>query len=220
MLISIEKDFSFWAVINKALTLPLKDFFDYWILAPLSGVLLWFVNLPSLVIYIFAQIYSIYFHINYESYAWPYLSQTPSLSAYFLLGINITIMIYLILPGTVKIFTKRELRWWERGGRFSINTPCFIFINDQMIRAVLKDISYSGASIVTEVPINTNLPLSIDVEVLNKNYLLEGSIVRSITALQENVYGVRFNFQSFIQRLSLRIVIFKIGLYGSYARYR
>ena len=92
--LSIEKEFDFTVVLMKTLNLPIIDVFNFWFLFPISGLLILGVKNYTYIFFIVIQFYSLYFHINYTPYNWPYLSETPSVNSYILLIIN---MLHVLL---------------------------------------------------------------------------------------------------------------------------
>ena len=98
LFISMEREFPVLTVIQKTFELGAFDFFNFWFLFPISGFLVLSVKMYSYLFFIGIQFYSLYFHLNYEPYSWPYLSVAPSVTAYLLLAINLFIVIYLMLP--------------------------------------------------------------------------------------------------------------------------
>lgn len=221
MIISIEKDFSIMMVISKTLSLSKVDIFNYWFLNPLSGILLWFVNLPMLFGYFILQVYSIYFHVNYDSYSWPYLSQTPALSAYVLLSINCLILIYLLLPSSIEIFKNKALRWWERASRFSIDEACKIEVGNMHLDAHIVDLSFSGASIIVDQVFKVSDEFTLLFKVANKDYTQNSTVVRFIKEVDGNYnYGIKFNTNTSSQKFKLKLLMVKIIIFNLYPKYR
>ena len=219
--ISIESDFEFSTVIMRTFALDSVDFFNYWFLFPLSGLLIFSVKLYSYLVFIAIQLYSLYFHLNYEPFSWPYLSETPSLTAYTLLCFNVFMMMYLLLPASREIFFDKNLRWWERGSRYTINEPCFITINDNKIHGKVVDLSFGGALLELDDSIDTGSVIKIDFDILDKNIPLQGQIVRVIkTDDGKTRYGAQFLFKGFTEKITLKLLMLSVAKISDYAKYR
>ena len=218
--ISISREFTFMDVLAKTFTLGMADFFNFWFLFPLSGILLLSVKLYSYILFIGIQLYSLYFHINYESYSWPYLSEHPSSSAYVLLTVNILMVIYLLMPRSREIFFDRSLRWWERGSRYTINDPCFAVIGDKEIHGKVVDLAFGGALIELDENVPTDTLINLDFDILNKNIHLKARIVRIIHRDNKPYYGTQFIFDSKLQKFKLRLLMFSVAKVSDYEKFR
>lgn len=216
---AIEKDFPFLSVFHKAKDLGMGDFFNFWFLFPLSGALLLSVKSISYLLFIALQLYGLYFHISYESYSWPYLSEGPTISAIVLQTINLAFVFYILLPRTRSAFFDKNLRWWERGSRFSIGSKCMISINGENKSGTLVDLSYSGAMVQIPYPLKEDDQIVLDFEIMDKNLVINGKVVRVIDQAQSK-YGIKFNFINILQQFSLKFLLLTIEKSGSYARYR
>lgn len=219
--LSIEKEFDFTVVLMKALNLPLGDLFNFWLLFPISGLLILGVKNYTYILFIAIQFYSLYFHINYEEYSWPYLSKTPALNSYILLIINMFMVTYLLFPRSREIFFKKELRWWERGSRYTINEPCFVKVLDREVHGKVCDISFGGALLSLDEKIDVGSIVKLDFEILEKNLTLNGQIVREVESLEGEVqFGIQFIFESSWQKLQLRLMMMSIAKLSAYEKYR
>ncbi|MBD64159.1 MAG: hypothetical protein CME62_03070 [Halobacteriovoraceae bacterium] len=221
ILLSIEKEFDFTVVLQKSLNLPVVDLFNFWLLFPVSGVLLLGVKMYSYMLFIAIQFYSLFFHINYVEYSWPYLSQQPSVTAYILLFINLFMVVYLLMPRSREIFFNKDLRWWERGSRYTIEEPCFVKVLDKEVHGKVCDISFGGALLSLDEPIAVGNIVKLDFEIIEKNLSLNGQIVREVTTESgEKRFGIQFLFESSWQKLQLRFLMLSIAKLNAYEKYR
>lgn len=219
--ISIETDFSFWVVITKTFALSAKDFFNFWFLFPLSGMLLLSVKVFSYLFFILIQLYSLYFHLNYEPYSWPYLSESPSTSAYVLLSINLLMVVYLLLPRSREVFFDQTLRWWERGSRYTINEPCFAKIMDKEYQGNVSDLSFGGALLTFKESIDIDKPMHLSFDILGKNITVDAQVVRAMEDLEGNLnYGIQFVFKNSWEKLRLKLLMFSISKITDYEKFR
>lgn len=219
--ISIESEFPFWVVLHKStFALGFRDFFNFWFLFPLSGFLLLGVKFYSYIAFILVQLYSLFFHLNYEPFTWPYLSETPSSTAYLLLAINISMVIYLLLPRSREIFFDKNLRWWERGSRYTINEPCFAKTLDREIHGNVCDLSFGGALLKFDEPVEEGTIIELDFDVLGKNVSIKTEVVRIIQSTEGVRFGTKFVFKNAWAKLRLKFLLFSISKIGNYEKYR
>jgi hypothetical protein len=216
---SIEKDFPFLSVFYKAQALDFKDFFNFWFLFPLSGMLLLSIKSYSYILFIILQVYGLYFHVSYEAYSWPYLASGPTLSAILLQTINLIFVFYILLPRTRVTFFDKSLRWWERGSRFTIDTKAMISVNGQKKSGTIVDLSYSGAMVVVDYPLKADDQIVLDFEIMQKNLVVNAGVVRVIDQVN-NKFGIEFNFLNFMQRFSLKFILLTIEKSKLYDKYR
>ncbi len=219
--LSIEKEFGIFDVLTRSISLPFYDFFNFWILFPISSIFLLYPNTFTFVFFIIIQIYSLIIHIGYESYSWPYLSKTPSIASLILLFINLITTLYFILSDEMrKIFFDKYIRWWERPSRYTINEPCFVNINSHVIHGILKDLSSDGSLLELESAISDKDKFKIEFDILDINISLNARIIRNITNEGFFRYGIQFQFKNFLEKFKINILIFYITLLKKYDKYR
>lgn len=219
--ISIESEFPFWVVLSKSFALNIGDFFNFWFLFPLSGVLLLSVKVYSYIFFILVQLYSLYFHLNYEPYSWPYLAEQPSTTAYILLSINLGMVVYLLLPRSREIFFDKNLRWWERGSRYTINEPCIAEIGNKEFHGVVSDLSFGGALLTFKENVDIDKQIKLYFDILGKSIQINGQVVRAMEDLDGKLnYGVQFTFDGFWEKFRLKLLMFSISKVTNYEKYR
>lgn len=219
--ITIESEFPFWVVLQKSFAQSPKDIFNFWILFPLSGVLLLSVKVYSYLFFILVQLYSLYFHLNYEPYSWPYLSENPSTTAYILLTVNILMVIYLLMPRSREIFFDKNLRWWERGSRYTINEPCFAKIQDKEYQGRVSDLSFGGALVTFKEAIDIDKPMVLSFDILGKNVTVNALVVRAMEDLDGQLnYGTQFKFRNGWEKFRLKLLMFSVSKVTDYEKFR
>ncbi|MBT4792813.1 MAG: PilZ domain-containing protein [Halobacteriovoraceae bacterium] len=218
--IAIEREFPFWVVLTKTFALGPADFFNFWFLFPVSGILLLSVKLYSYLVFITIQLYSIYFHLNYEPYSWPYLSESPSITSYLLLATNVMMMFYLLLPRSREIFFNKNLRWWERGSRYTINETCFAKVLDREIHGTVCDLSFGGALLKLDEPIDAGSIIRLDFEILHKPVSISAQIVRSFDSEEGLRFGTQFLFEGTWQKLRLKLLMLSLAKLSDYDKFR
>ena len=216
---AVEKDFPFLSVFYKAKALDLNDFFNFWFLFPLSGILLMSIKSVSYILFIILQIYGLYFHISYQPFSWPYLASGPNISAILLQAINLIFVFYILLPRTRVTFFDKNLRWWERGSRFTINKKAMILTSGVNKSGMIADLSYSGAMIVIEYPLKSDDQIVLDFEIMDKNLIINAKVVRVIDQVN-NKFGIEFNFINILQQFSLKFILLTIEKSKAYDKYR
>ena len=219
--ISIESEFEYFTVLQRTIGLSSTDFFNYWFLFPLSGLLLLSVKLYSYFAFIAIQLYSLYFHLNYEPFSWPYLDESPSMTAYTLLCFNVFMMMYLLLPTSREIFFDKNLRWWERASRYTLNEPCFVTYKEQQIHGKVIDISFGGALLQLDDVLESGSKIRIDFDILGKNVPVDAEIVRVFKGDNESRrYGAQFIFANFWEKIRLRLLMISVSKVEDYEKYR
>ena len=219
--ISIETEFELWVVLSKAFALGFKDFINFWFLFPISGILLLSVKVYSYLFFIIVQIYSLYFHFNYEPHTWPYLAETPPVTAYILLALNTLMMVYLLMPRSREVFFDKTLRWWERGSRYTINEPCFAKIAEKEFQGQVSDLSFGGALLTFEDPIDIDKDISLKFDILGKTIILDAQIVRAMEDLNGKLnYGTRFIFKNPWQKFRLKMLMLSVSKISDYEKFR
>lgn len=158
--------------------------------------------------------------MNYEPYSWPYLSESPSSTAYLLLTINVAMMLYLLTPRSREVFFDKSLRWWERGSRYTIDEPCFASVLDREVHGKVCDISFGGALLQLDETIEPGTIIKLDFDILEKNVSINSQIVRVIQVDGEKRFGIQFMFESTWQKTKLKFLMLSIAKIGNYEKYR
>lgn len=215
ILMSIEKDFTILQIFKHTILLSPIDIFKFWFLFPLSGILLLSYKFYAYVLFMFLQLYSLFFHLNYEEFTWPYLSKYPSAAPLMLLTINIFITIYLLFPRTREPFVNRKLRWWETPSRILVNLNAEV-IDENLQRDLItiRDISQTGASLKTHKKYETDKIVKVKFDIEKNLFELDAKIVRQIDQSTEDnsfFYGVTFVNTGYINHIKLQIFLFNLS---------
>ena len=190
-------DFSLITIFNNVLAMgdPLK-FFEFWFLFPLGGVALISVKNWSYPLFYLVQGYSVFSHLSYQSYHWPYLAKTPFWSSLTLLAINLVLMTYFLLPKVRQPFLDKRFRWWETNKRFYLGVLATVWCHndtDKTIKSVkLDNISLTGCLIIGELGAKFD-EINIKFEVTGVEYMLKGSKVRESEFQGVSRTAYRFN---------------------------
>lgn len=206
--------FSFGTVIsNIAQIQTTREIFDFWFLFPIGGLALISVKKWSYPIFVSVQAYSIYAHLTYEKYTWPYISEVPFASSLALLFMNVLIIAYFALPDVRRIFFDKSMRWWETRKRYAIRIPVSFHLDGlrQTFNCHLLNISQTGAFI------NSNLDLEQDANIImtisyKRLKIKVRCIVKSRHSFQdEQGLGIKFKFSNIWENLHIRKIVKEIS---------
>jgi hypothetical protein len=213
--LKVASDFTFVEVIQNILAIedPMK-IFEFWFLFPIGGIALLSVRKWSLPVFFSVQFYSIYSHLLYEKFTWPYVSETPLYSSMFLLLFNIGIMIYFLLPEVRRPFFDHKLRWWEPKLRFNIDIPCALFLKETLDskQCRIVNISQTGAFICTEWNLNTDQLITLRFQYMNLYFSLDGRVVNVHSLSGATGFGVKFDYKSIWQNFRMQRLLFALRL--------
>ena len=92
--------------------------------------------------------YSIFAHLTYQKFTWPYVSKAPHVSSLILLFINVLLIVYLFLSDERKRFADMTKVWWRKQRRIEVNLACkLISPENEVIDGIIQNISPEGAFI-------------------------------------------------------------------------
>lgn len=134
-------------------------FFCFWVLSPLSGVLLLSLSTLSLTTYFMLSCYRIYAILTYTAYSWPFLSKTPHMYSITFELLNTALMCYIFYPVIQRFVLSKYLRnYWDARGRLDCRLPASVLLNghELPLNVCLENISSGGALINLGNPRNYN----------------------------------------------------------------
>ncbi len=190
-----------------------REIFEFWFLFPMAGIALLGVKRWSYSIFFGAQIYSIYSHLTYEQYTWPYVSEVPFVSSLALLFINTMIIIYFALPEVRKPFFDRSVRWWETRTRYSMQLPLvFKFIGkEEIINSHVLNISQTGAFIKYKGVAEVGDKVKMELTYKEFNLKVHAQVKALHACGGERGLGVHFQFGNIWENLFVRRMVSQIG---------
>jgi len=194
-------DFSIFTVLDNIKRIPLGlKFIQFWILFPLSGLLLLFFRKMFFIIFLVLQIYSIFAHLTYQKFTWPYVSKAPHVSSLILLFINVLLIIYLFLSDERKRFADMTKVWWRKQRRVDVELSCkLISSENEVIDGKIQNISPEGAFICESKELNIGDKYLLDIT--GKNISIHSVVRNKRQGGSHNGYGVQFlNLNSQIAR--------------------
>ena len=102
------------------------------------------------------------------------------------------------------------------------NEKCSFIVDDTEYTGRVCNFSFGGALVdidnLDNLPVGSNVSLVF--RVAKKELSLNSSIVRLVSINNNIQYGVKFNFENRLQKYRIKILMFAIGNYGYYGKYR
>ena len=133
-------------IIDNSLSSPTM-FLEYWVLAPLTGVLLLSSFKIGQHLYMLLTFFNAYSLMTYKAFTWPYFSKTPHWSAFLLMAVNLVIVSVFYWPLVKKYILSRHLRHlWDARGRYHSDLDGSMFIDKKgfEVSGRIKNISSGG----------------------------------------------------------------------------
>jgi hypothetical protein len=185
------------------------DVFHFWFLFPIAGFALLSVKSWSHPVFMAIQTYSIYIHMTYEKFTWPYLAETPFLGSLVLLALNICLIVYFLFPHVRKPFFNKDVRWWEHHRRYNNPFPCtFSIVNPNKLEdAYILNISLSGAFINHQGIVEDEQHMMVNLSFDNVHLSIKAEKVGSHAFGGSMGMGVRFIYESYWDKFKMKRLI-------------
>lgn len=123
----------------------LREIFDFWIVFPVAGLMLWKLRKWTYFAFLSIMAYLIFSILTYEQYTWPYNSDSPLFYHYFVIALTLGVMAYFLIPDVRAPFFNQKLRWWETKPRYRTSIPAKITGNKITFQSEILNISQTGA---------------------------------------------------------------------------
>lgn len=187
----------------------LYGFFEFWLLFPLGGIALLGVKRWSYPMFVGVQIYSLYSHISYQRFSWPYYSEIPHTASLLILFVNALIIMYFLLPEVRRPFFERDLRWWEHRERFNLAIPIsFTFKDPNVVKdAHILNISLSGAFINYRGPEQIGDKMRVNLTFEGIHISVDAIVVSEHIFDGQKGLGIRFKYQNIWENLHMRSIL-------------
>ena len=101
-----------------------RDVFDFWLVYPLSGILLFKLRKWTYFAFMSLLAYIVFNIMTYEKYTWPYNSDSPFLYHFVVVVMTVMVFMAFLLPGVWEPFFDRRVRWWEPKVRYPVGINC------------------------------------------------------------------------------------------------
>lgn len=184
--------------------------FEFWLLFPLAGLALWSVKKWGYPLFVSIQAYSVWQHLTYDSYTWPYVTKNPHFFSLIILSFNIMVILYFLLPDVRRPFFDKEMRWWEHRMRYNIPiNACFTKGDPNKIFDVeILNISHSGAFMAYDSwNIEVGDLIRVVVSYAGESLELESHVVSRHKFNEQEGVGIKFNYQNIWQQLTMARII-------------
>jgi hypothetical protein len=168
---------------------------DEWIktliflLAPiLGGILIYICKRWSYYLYLSLMVvpcvYGYFFWLRQPSF---------ELALYLILAylINLTMVVYFMLPQVRQVYFDPRLRWWETKPRFEVEVDTEIFIQDQVAKGYIKNISEGGVFVETSLVLKVTDNIRINFKYKDTNYMFNGNVVFIKNLDVQKGYGIK-----------------------------
>lgn len=206
----VTTPFSFATIISNISQIHTpREIFEFWFLFPIGGLALLGVKKWSYPVFVGVQVYSIWSHLSYEQYTWPYVSEVPFASSLILLFMNVLVMIYFALPDVRKPFFDRSIRWWETRTRYDLSLPITFCLtsSSNLIDGEILNISQTGVFIKHNGVYDVDTTVRMNISYKEYSITLDG-VIKSHHATNGNRgIGVKFDFQNIWENLFIRKMV-------------
>lgn len=184
---------------------------EFWLLFPIGGLALLGVKRWSYPIFVGVQAYSIWGHLTYTSYTWPYVDRHPHWFSLLVLSANVLIILYFLLPDVRRPFFDREIRWWEHRVRY----PCHLAMGlsrgehlGKMTNATFLNLSLSGAFMqYPSRDLVVGELIRVHLSAYGENLTVLASVVSRHQYQGEEGLGLSFHYQNLWENLAMRRLI-------------
>ena len=208
-----DTGFSFATIMSNIANIEgFKNLFEFWILFPLGGIALLLVKRWSYALFVGVQVYSLYSHILYQEFTWPYVSKTPFYSSMILIVFNLGMVFYFALPSVRRPFFDRRMRWWETKPRYGTEIPCKVHITAHDVEhdSTILNISETGAFVEYSEGIKVWDKVKVTFHYYDEEFSVTGSIVNRHIVNGIDGFGIQFHFDSMKKRFLMRRFIRKL----------
>ena len=156
----------------------IKNIFNFWFLFPLSGIAILIYRKWSYICFLILQAYSLYIHLTYESYTWPYISKQPTTHSYVMVAISLFLAVYFILPEVRKPYFVKNMRWWEQAPRYKTQLSCLIhFQGDMTHETRILNISRTGCFVEGMGSVELSSIVNLSIPEIGDDMLVTSKVV-------------------------------------------
>lgn len=179
--------------------------FEFWALFPLAGYALISVRSWSFFVFIALQVYSLISYFTYEQFTWPYVAETPHLSASFLLVFNTAIVLYFSVPANRRPYWNKARRLWRNTSRYTTSLQTQFKLGTDKVTTTVTNISESGAYFTTTKSLPIGHKMQIEIPIHGKVKSIDAVVRRAQETAHENYfgYGIEFSYKSKSDKLEL-----------------
>lgn len=173
---------------------------DFWLIFPIAGLLLMRMRKWTYFSFISILGYNIFRLSTYERYSWPYLSDSPFVYNYVVVGVSAAVILYFLSPKVREPFFDRRVRWWETLKRHQVEIDCEMRNEESHFTSNILNISKTGAFIEYSAFLPRGSIFMIQFNLLGSSFDMPVEITSRHNYNGLSGYGVRFKFPSFRER--------------------
>lgn len=206
--------FTFLAIFDNVMNMEgFKNIFEFWFLFPIAGLALYGVKKWSYPLFVGIQAYSIFMHLTYEKYTWPYSADTPHWYSLAILFCNIAVIVYFALPDVRAPFFDKSMRWWQVKTRFGQKIPCTLYFENpnDLEDVIIHNISNTGAFIDYKQIHHSNFvkgtPIHMNICFESYQMTVKAQIVAQHSFDDVNGIGVQFVFENIFENLYMKRIV-------------
>lgn len=180
---------------------------DFWLIFPIAGMLIMRLRRWTYFTFMAVLCYINYNIFTYEKYTWPYNSDSPFLYNYLVAISSLAVFVYFLLPRTREPFFDRRVRWWEPKTRYNVHIPCRLQGSHLTFPSQILNISQSGAFVQDSKYLKVGDMLVMEFNFLGQTLSLPCEVVSKHTIQNHTGYGLKFNFKTLKQSVTMSKVI-------------
>ena len=195
----VTMGFSFATILSNVFQISgIRELFEFWVLFPLSGIMLLNIRKWPYFIFLALQAYAVYMHITYMEFTWPYSADFPHFSSLILLVFSLAVIVYFLIPAVRRPYFNPHLRHWENGPGFSIDIPCIVVNKrtDEFMMSTLKTISQYKARVSLPARVTSGDSVLVNFTFYSFNFSLLGKVDETYFSEQNHEAGISFNTRS------------------------
>ena len=184
-----------------------RDVFDFWLVYPLAGLFL--IKLRKWTYFAFMSLlaYIVFSILTYEKYTWPYNSETPFFYHYVVVVMASIVFMTFLLPTIREPFFDRRLRWWEPQVRYPVGINCSLKNDSMIFSSEIINISASGAFLKDSSYFKVGDKLDLEFTFMGQQLSLPVQVIHKHSTNGRHGYGVKFDFKSFKQNVTVSKLI-------------
>ena len=205
----LTTDFAWADIFSNIIQVPIYNQFEFWLLFPIGGFAL--LGRSLWTFFFFSILVGIYIvrHLAYESFTWPYASDTPHFSSIALIVFGIIVVIYFVLPEGRKDLLNRSGSFLRKHPRYRFTKHCHIELESGELveNCQFHDISMGGALLSTPTPLFVGDKIKINIK---DDFPLFAHVVRHANFNNIVSNGLEFEFISLSNRQKMKQLISQI----------
>lgn len=169
--------------------------FEFWFMFPLAGVALISEKSWSFLVFIGVQLYCFYSLTNYVEFSWPYVSESPHISAKFLMFVNFAVIFYFLVPENRRPYWNKSQMLWRDTSRFESHLPTYFTFGTEKIYTTITNISGSGAYFKTAEKLHIGRMTEVSFVIDGTVHTMNVCIRRTHPTELEGIYGYGVSFE-------------------------